>query len=1144
MGDTHAGAALHQLWRRVAAEAVGTLPDRELLERFVARREEAAFAALVLRHGPMVLGVCRRLLRHEQDAEDAFQATFLVFARRAGSIHKGESLGSWLHGVARRVAGKAHAQAQRRHTHRGQESDMLPARDPLEEVARRELWEALDEELGGLPARYQAPLVHCYLEGQTQDEAAVQLGWSKSTLRRRLEQGRRLLGARLAGRGVTMPAGMGAALLAGQASAAVRGPLLETTVQAGLRWAAGATLAGVPDRVASLASGALGGLGAWRAKLAAVVLLLISAAAGLLGAGAPAPEGRPTKARAAAKEAGQAQGDNGEPARVDRDGSPLPPGALARLGTVRFRGAGRALAFSPDGQVLACGERGVGLWDAATGRELRRLEEYGLGDVRCIAFAPDGKTLAFGDMRRESPIRLWDAATGKQAGQLGGWLVDDRVLPQPPRPVGEGGLPFRGAYKPPPFEGHSGPLYAVAFSPDGKFLASSAGDVRLWDLKTRRQVRQLIGPNKKKDASLLAFAPDGKTLAVVLQAEPGAYEDKLLSFWDVASGKERRRFRGHDQYIGCIAFSPDGQLLASGSSDKTVRLWDVATGRRIRELRGHESGLQGVVSIAFSPDGKTLAAAGMTTLHLWDPSTGKELRRIDEKVGPLLAVAFSPDGKTLVSTGGNGRIRLRDPLTGRERFPNDGHESWTVAVGLSPDGRTVVSGGADRTIRVWETFSGRPLRQLEKAQYQGAGMVCTPDGKTVIASSYQYPKGYTVGLWDVATGKALRQFGGHADKVWRVALSGDGRTLATSGGESLCLWDVGTGELRHRVKGHRGGAYAVTLSPDGKLLAALDGEGTAHLWDATTGAHRHAWRRPKGDPTLRSVAFSPDGALLAAGSDEGVIALWRVTTGKEVARWTGHPKYPRGVTSLAFTPDGRVLVSGGDDHTVRLWEVATGQERRCFRGHQLGVTSVACSTDGRVVVSSSFDETLLVWDVTGRLHEGRLRAARPSPRQLPVLWRDLADEDAARAHTAIWTLTAAGADTVPFLRQRLQPWRVDLKGIEGLIGQLDDKQFAVRQQATLELEQLGALARPALRRALEAKPSLEVRRRLEDLLQRLAKVAPQQTRRALRAVEVLEYLGTRPARHLLHELAREALEPGLRLEAEGALRRLTGPARR
>src|SRR6516162_9346141 len=233
---------LHGVLRPAGESA---LTDGQLLARFLATRDEAAFAALVRRHGPMVLGVCRRVLRHTQDAEDAFQATFLVFARKAASIRKHESLGSWLHGVARHTAQRLKAKTARRTTYEHRLAGQ-PAGDSIDDLTWRELRGVLDEELHRLPEKYRSPLVLCYLEGKTQDEAARQLDWSKGTFRRRLEQGRDALGRRLTRRGLALSAVLSVPLLAGTTAKAVVPPrLVEGTVRAGLALASGRGTAGL-----------------------------------------------------------------------------------------------------------------------------------------------------------------------------------------------------------------------------------------------------------------------------------------------------------------------------------------------------------------------------------------------------------------------------------------------------------------------------------------------------------------------------------------------------------------------------------------------------------------------------------------------------------------------------------------------------------------------------------------------------------------------------------------------------------------------------------------------------------------------------------------------------------------------------------
>ncbi|HZY90969.1 MAG TPA: sigma-70 family RNA polymerase sigma factor, partial [Gemmataceae bacterium] len=331
--------ALSHLRRLAGAEAEGP-SDRLLLERFAAVRDETAFADLVRRHGPMVLCTCRRLLRHEQDAEEAFQATFLVLARKAAAPGWGASVGPWLYEVAYRLAREARRRAARRRERERRAA--VPEARPGADASLGELAGVLDEELHRLPGTYRRPLLLCYLEGQTRDEAARCLGWSLRTLERRLGRGRELLRGRLARRGVTLSAALLAAGLARPAGAL--SPLLPTaTARAAAAFAAGQ--GGAAPGAAALARAALRGLAAFRLKVAAVLAVVGLALSGGVAA-YRAPELAPPEVAAAPDRAALKR-----PAPADLYGDPLPPGALARLGTVRFRHGNWAMsvAWSPDG---------------------------------------------------------------------------------------------------------------------------------------------------------------------------------------------------------------------------------------------------------------------------------------------------------------------------------------------------------------------------------------------------------------------------------------------------------------------------------------------------------------------------------------------------------------------------------------------------------------------------------------------------------------------------------------------------------------------------------------------------------------------------------------------------------------------------
>jgi RNA polymerase sigma factor (sigma-70 family) len=280
---------VHHLRRLLGTEVSADLTDAQLVERFVAKKDEAAFAALVERHGPLVLGVCKQVLRDEHTAEDVFQATFLVLARKAGSIRTGQALGSWLYRVAVNLARTARTAAVRRQAHERQVPDMARS-DPLSEVALRELQPMLHEEVSRLPEKYRLPVLLCYLEGRTHEQTAATLGWPVGTVRSRLSRARDLLRRRLERRGVTAAAAALGVLLGQQVTAAVPAALGALAVRVALPFAAGQALpAGVVSTSAlTLAEGALRAMVVNKFKLVVAVLLVL----GVTGTGAGALIGR------------------------------------------------------------------------------------------------------------------------------------------------------------------------------------------------------------------------------------------------------------------------------------------------------------------------------------------------------------------------------------------------------------------------------------------------------------------------------------------------------------------------------------------------------------------------------------------------------------------------------------------------------------------------------------------------------------------------------------------------------------------------------------------------------------------------------------------------------------------------------------
>jgi RNA polymerase sigma factor (sigma-70 family) len=1070
---------------RLARLAGPPEPDARLLERFARQRDEAAFRTLVDRHAGLVLGVCRRALGPTPDAEDAFQATFLVLARSADRVRRPEALGCWLYGVARRVANKVRARRRRRPPR--PEPRPEPPADAA--AAWRELQLILDEELARLPARYREPVVLCGLQDLTQEEAAARIGCPVGTVKSRLTRGRELLRTRLLRRGIT-PAVAGTALLlaADRGPAAVPIPLAESTMSLTFHPAPATAAAKLADAVLRSAV---------RAKLAAVGLITMVILAGV--AWAVGPGRGPT--RPAPPVVASAPAETPKVA-VDAVGDPLPAGETARLGTTRFRHMHtvRSVAFTTNGQavITRSWDDTSRVWSLPAGKELRRVTfpflENGKADpngVKWNVIAPDGVTgLSY---TTDGHLRFTDLTTGR--------VRKDVATPEFAAPAAF----VRGAFR-----------------ADGKVVAALAkGTVNLWDIAAGKVVISFPVPFAEGD---LVLSPDGKTLTIVYRqpktatdAEPGA-----VSLWDVAAGKELRRLSGHGDSIYQAAFSPDGKRLVTGGGiqDKTVRIWDVDAGTELVRIPGPGGWVR---PVDFSPDGKTVAAGGQDgIIRLYDAATGKERRRLvipgqDDVYGPwVMSVAFAPDGKTLVSCGTEKAVRVWDLATGKETAGVTGHQDEVTGVVVTPDGKTAISSGKDSALIVWDLATGR-----ERARWAGHhdginALALSPDGNTLVSAGKQ------VFVWDVATGKRLHELIGHTKAVGAVALAADGVTVATAGNteHAVRLWDAATGRPDRTidVRGGRNpgsGSIPLTFADGGRLLVTGSGNRGAEaivVWDVATGTEL---RRIPG--AAEHLAASPDGRVIAVVGWTDEVRLIDPRTGAELL------KIKATAGPVAFSPDGNTLAVGGGDGTARLFEAATGFERARFAGHHsgrrgrstfaAGVAALAFTRDGRSLVTGGGDTTLLTWSLLPP------EPANASLERRAKWWDDLAG-DPAVADRAMREMLAAPDAAVAELKSHLHPTAApDAARVADLVRRLDSDRFAAREQAAADLARLGDPAVPLLKPARDRATTEEVRTRLDAILARLQNPTSPDRLRLRRAIEVLERTRTPKARELLKALA-------------------------
>ncbi|KAJ6047584.1 hypothetical protein N7460_003731 [Penicillium canescens] len=477
-------------------------------------------------------------------------------------------------------------------------------------------------------------------------------------------------------------------------------------------------------------------------------------------------------------------------------------------------------------------------------------------------------------------------------------------------------------------EGHTSPVFSVAFSSGGQLLASGSSDntVRLWDTVTGGLQRTLKGHTSPVFS--VAFSSGGQLLA-------SGSSDNTVRLWDTVTGGLQRTLKGHIDWVKSVAFSPDGGLLASGSSDNTVRLWDTVTGDLQQTLKGH---IGWVESVAFSPDGLLVASGSFDqTIRLWDLATGKlqSVLDLEDHSNRVRSAAFPHDGRLLAPGSFDQTMNLCDPATGN--FQSILESSWVRSVAFSHDGRLLASGYQDNIVRLWDPATGK-LQQTFEGHSDCFSSVTFSSDDILLASSTT--RG-TVHIWNPAMEALEQTLEGHSSCITSVAFSSKDRLLAS--GSSDCtvrLWDLATGVFRQDYEGHEETVQTVAFSPNGQLLASGSFDHTVRLWDTATGTLKQTFVGHT--DSVESVAFSSDGQLLASGSDDRTIRIWDLATVKLHQTFDSHSD---SVLSVAFSPDSRLLASGSSDGVMRLWDTATGALQQTF-GTEGRVTELEFSQDG------------------------------------------------------------------------------------------------------------------------------------------------------------------------------------------------------
>jgi WD40 repeat protein len=638
---------------------------------------------------------------------------------------------------------------------------------------------------------------------------------------------------------------------------------------------------------------------------------------------------------------------------VDFYGDALPNGAVARMGTPRFRIGSKitTIAFSPDGKTLTAASDSstpfVPIWDAKTGRVIRvlaapsdRQPKEGEGEERDVAVARVGNLMAtlYGD----DTAQIWEPATGRLVREFQ-LLGDDH-------------------------------LFRIRVGVDGATLFSIGGKVALWNVRTGEVVRRFAVAAGVASPMQVALSRDGSLLAA-------AYGDQRIRLWDVASGKLVQEI-GDSGLIFPNAFSPDGKSLTSVRRDGIIKTWGASNGN----LLSSNALASGIIAgaICLSPD-STLVAAGCSdaTIGLARVSTGAEVLRIRPEPREVpYALAFSPDAKTIASASGEcAVVQLWDATTGKEISPYHRHNGRVYAVAFSPDDRSLASAGCDGSLRLWEVMTGRPIRAILDAPLRvrdaaneaavqrtllsrigSLGSIAFGrDGTRVISVSDDG----AVSLWDAAAKNEVRRIRHRvARPISAVGFDLAGKFVAAADeNNTLRLWDAATGaRIRRTETAHKGSIYAIAFSRDSELVASAGDGGIVMLW--RTADLRLVRRFTASRDAILSLDVSPDGKTICMGGVESVLGIYDLAGG-EIYRSQAFVKSEEHVIRrVAFSPDGRLIAWAGEDRIVRLLDAQKHLTIAELGGHQGDVNQVAFSRRSHLIASASDDGTILVWDVT------------------------------------------------------------------------------------------------------------------------------------------------------------------------------------
>ncbi|MEH1808403.1 nSTAND1 domain-containing NTPase [Nostoc sp.] len=445
----------------------------------------------------------------------------------------------------------------------------------------------------------------------------------------------------------------------------------------------------------------------------------------------------------------------------------------------------------------------------------------------------------------------------------------------------------------------------------------------------------------------VAYSPNGQQLA-------SASNDKTIKIWNVSSGQLIKTLTGHSDSVSSVVYSPNGQQLASASNDKTIKIWNVSSGQLIKTLTGHSDSVN---SVAFNPNGQQLASASNDkTIKIWDISSGQLIKTLTGHSDSVSSVVYSPNGQKLASASADKTIKIWDVSSGKFLKSLTGHSSKVNSVVYSPNGQKLASASADKTIKIWDVSSGKFLKSLTGHSGWVSSVAYSPNGQQLTSAHANN----TIEIWDISSGQLLKSLTGHSGWVNSIVYSPNGQQLTSaSDDKTIKIWDVSSGQLLKSLTDHNDSVNSVAFNPNGQQLASASNDKTIKIWDISSGQLLKSLTGHSSG--VNSVVFSPNGQQLASASADKTIKIWDVSSGQLIKTLIGHSD---SVNSVVYRPNGQQLASASADKTIKIWDVSSGQLIKTLIGHSDSVNSVVYRPNGQQLASASADKTIKIWDVS------------------------------------------------------------------------------------------------------------------------------------------------------------------------------------